>query len=188
MGKLYRLSYDSDVAPMANELVRIDERAAWSVVREQFERSLPKWRHDILNWLKGGLTSFNEENQRGAIAALPVLDIVEWIEEDVEPRATLIAHAAPGTLDDERGGQLTRELLNKYGTIDGVRSGISATFHSGGWVGPTSAHLKRKREKFRRWLVAGFGFEVTQWIEGEIEQLDRRIDREEIDEERSRFD
>lgn len=67
-------------------------------------------------------------------------------------------------------------------------SGISANFHSGGWTGPTNAHLKRKREKFRQWLAAGFDSEVTQWIESEIEYLDRNIEREEINEERSRFD
>ena len=71
---------------------------------------------------------------------------------------------------------------------DGVRSGISASFHTGGWSGPTSAYLKGKRGKLRRWLSQGFEIEVTHWIEREIESLGRDIEREEIDEERSRFD
>lgn len=83
---------------------------------------------------------------------------------------------------------ISRVEILGYGQFDGVRSGISATFHSGGWTGPTSAYLKRKREKFRRWLAAGFEIEMSQWIEAEIEYLDRNIEREEIDEERSRFD
>ena len=99
-----------------------------------------------------------------------------------------MAHAVPGTLGDEQGGRLTRDLLYRYGQLDGVKSGISATFHSGGWTGPASAYLKRKREKLRRWLAAGFEIEVTQWIENEIEYLDRNIEREEISEERERFD
>ena len=99
-----------------------------------------------------------------------------------------MAHSVPGTLDEECGGRLTKELLCRYGGFDGVYNGISATFHSCGWTGPRSGHLKRKREKFRCWLASGFEAEVTQWIENEIQYLDRSIDLEEISEERSRFD
>lgn len=188
MGRTYRLSYDDDVAPLANELVKADPAGAWEIIKSNFEETLPKWRSDLLNWLKGRLSMSDEEVPRGAIADLPIREIFEWIENDSANRAGLIAHAAPPTLNDENGGRLTRELLYRYGQLDGVRSGISATFHSGGWTGPTSAHLKRKREKFRQWLAAGFEFEVTQWIEAEIEGLDANIQSEEIDEERTRFD
>lgn len=188
MGEVYRLSYDSDVEPLANEFVQANPSGAWEVIKAHFEETLPKWRSDILNWLKGGIGGFEEKDLRGPIADLPLQEIIEWVDENPESRAGLIAHAAPRTLDDTNGGKLTRELLRKYGQFDGVRSGISANFHSGGWSGPTSAYLKRKREKFRRWLAAGYDFEITQWIEEEIEYLDRNIEREEINEERSRFD
>lgn len=187
MGKNYGLSYDHDVEPLARELALADPSGAWEIVKLQFEETLPKWRGDLLQWLKGGLSTFDEQDSAGAIIHLPVSEILEWIEIDPEPRAELMAHAVPGTLDNEQG-RLTRELLNRYGQFEGVRSGISATFDSGGWTGPTSVYLKRKREKFRRWLAAGFEDEITQWIEAEIEYLDRSIEREEIDEERSRFD
>ena len=188
MGTAYHLSYDSDVKPLADELVRADPSGAWAIVKKHFEEASPKWRSDIFSWLKGGLHTFDESEPRGAIADLPLPEILEWIEQDPEPRAPLMAHAAPSTLDDEGGGQLTRELLHKYGQLRGVSSSISAIFHSGGWMGPASAHLRRKREKFRQWLSAGFEVEVTQWIESEIENLDRRIEHEEIDEERDRYD
>ncbi len=188
MGEVYRLSYDSDIEPLANELVQANLLGSWQVIKDHFEEALPQWRSDILNWLKGGLGGFEEKEPRGAIADLPLQEIFEWIDENPESRAGLIAHAAPRTLDDINGGKLTRELLRKYGQFDGVQSGISANFHSGGWTGPTSAYLKRKREKFRRWLAAGLDFEITQWIESEIEYLDHNIEREEINEERSRFD
>ncbi|MCW5649732.1 MAG: hypothetical protein KIS62_08305 [Ramlibacter sp.] len=188
MGETYELSYDSYVAPLMNELAQTAPQAAWSAIKNQFERELPKWRADLLHWLKGGLGSFDEEEPRGAIALLPVADILEWIEQDIESRAALIAHAAIGTLDDDSGGHLTRELLGRYGKVDGVRDGVSATFHTGSWTGSTTAYLKRKRERLRRWLASGFESEVTQWIESEIEGLDRNIEREEMEEERSRFD
>lgn len=188
MGKMYELSYDTYAKPLADELVRSDPHGAWALVKKHFEETLPKWRGDILSWLKGGLHTFDEKIPKGAIADLPLSEILAWIEQDSEPRAVLMAHAALRTLDDEQGGQLTRELLYRYGQFKGVRNGISATFHSGGWSGPTSAYLKRKRDKFRQWLAAGFEVEITQWIESEIEYLDQRIEQEEIDEERSRFD
>jgi hypothetical protein len=188
MGKTYELSYDTYAKPLADELVRSDPHGAWAVVKRHFEETLPKRRDDILSWLKGGLHTFDEKISKGAIADLPFSDVLAWIEQDPEPRAVLLAHASLRTLDDEQGGQLTRELLYRYGQFKGVRNGISASFHSGGWSGPTSAYLKRKRDKFRRWLAAGFEIEVTQWIESEIEYLDRNIEQEEIDEERSRFD
>lgn len=188
MGKTYELSYDTYAKPLADELVRSDPHGAWALVKRHFEETLPKWRGGILSWLKGGLHAFDEKNPKGAIADIPFSEILAWIEQDPEPRAVLMAHATLRTLDDEQGGQLTRELLCRYGQFEGVRNGISATFHSGGWSGPTSAYLKRKRDKFRQWLAAGFEVEITQWIESEIEYLDRNIEQEEIDEERSRFD
>lgn len=188
MGKTYELSYDTYAKPLADELVRADPHGAWAVVKRHFEETLPKWRSDILSWLKGGLHTFDENDLRGAIADLPLSEILTWIEQDPEPRAVLMAHATLRTLDDDQGGRLTRELLYRYGQHEGVRNGISATFHSGGWSGLTSVYLKRKRDKFRRWLAAGFEVEVTEWIESEIDYLDRRIEQEEIDEERSRFD
>ncbi|WP_146180895.1 ATP-binding protein [Limnohabitans sp. 2KL-17] len=187
MGEQYQLSYDHDVEALSNELVSIDPEGAWQVTANHFEATLPKWRSDVYNWLKGGIRSFREGVQRSPIANLPEVSILGWIESDPDGRAALIAHATLPTLDDE-GGLLTRQLLTRYGHIDGVRSGISASFHSGSWVGPTSQHLKHQRDILRRWLTAGFDFQVAQWIETEIEQFDREIQREEINEERDRFD
>jgi len=188
MGEHYELSYDSDVGPLANELVQANPFGAWEIVKEHLEETLPKWRSDLLNWLKGGLATFDEAGPRGTIVDLPLPEILDWIEENPESRAGLIAQACPRTLDDINGGKLTRELLQKYSQYEGVQNGISCNFHSGGWSGPTSAYLKRKRDKFRRWLGAGFEIEVTQWIETEIEYLDQNIEREETQEERSRFE
>jgi hypothetical protein len=188
MREVFRLSYDSDVKTLANELVQANPSGAWGIIKAHFEETFPQRRSDILNWLKGGLEVFDEIEPRGAIADLPFQEILQWIDENPESRAELIAHAAPRTLDDINGGKLTRELLRKYGQFDGVQSGISDNFHSGGWSGPRSTYLKRKREMFRRWLAAGFDYEITRWIESEIEYLDRSIEREEINEERSRFD
>jgi hypothetical protein len=139
--------------------------------------------------LKGSLGGLaGQEVVTSVMADLPLNDILTWVEEDPENRAGLIAHAAPKTLDDENGGRLTRELITRYPNVESVKRGISASFHSGGLTGLTSEYLKQKRDRFRGWLSADFHFEVTQWIESEIEYLDERIEHEEIQEERSRFE
>lgn len=188
MGEVYELSYDHNVEEVSKSLVSIDPEGAWQVIARQFEATLPKWRSDLYGWLKGGILSFGEGARRGPIADLPESSILNWIESDPDERAALVAHAAPPTLDDDRGGGLTRQLLTRYGHIEGVCAGISASFHSGSWTGPTSQYLKRKRDTLRQWLTAGFAFEVTQWIELEIERIDQDIQREEINEERDRFE
>jgi hypothetical protein len=188
MMDIYSLSYDTCFSSLANELVDSDPSGAWNIISSHFEAALPKWRSDLCSWLKGGMTTFDEKEKRSLLSALPTPDILAWIEKDPESRAALIAHAVPATLDDANGGQLTRELLIRYSKFEGVQSGISATFHSGGWSGPTSAYLKRKRDKLRRWLASEDDIQTTQWIESEIEYLDKNIEDEEIKEERDHFD
>lgn len=187
MGNEYRLSYDEHVGALANELTRMDASRAWNLLVKHFEATLPKWRSDLLSWLQGGIMRFDGEKTYSPLSDLPTTEIFQWIEQDIENRAALIACAAPCTLDDEGGGQLTRELLTRYSSVDGVSNGISAIFHSGSYTGPRSQHLKRRRDKFRTWLSAGYQYEVTQWVENELDDLDQSIEAAEINEERDRF-
>jgi hypothetical protein len=187
MGEEYQLSYDHYIEELSKELVNIDPERAWQVTAKQFEVALPRWRSDLYEWLKGGIRSFGAR-QHSLIADMPESSILSWIDYDPSERAALIAHATAPTLDNEDGGGLTQQLLIRYGHIEGVRSGISASFHSGSWMGPASQHLKRQRDILRRWLAAGFDFQVSQWIEAEIERHDREIQNEEINEERERFE
>ena len=184
----YRWSYDHNIAFVSMELVMADPVGAWNVISHQFESKLPKWRSDLTNWLKGGIAGFDEKAVNAPINWLPIVAILEWIDVAPETRAGLIAHCVPGTLCSHEGGQLVSSLITKYHRIDGVKSGISAAFHSGGWTGPTSLHFKTKRSTLRDWLSGGFDFEVNQWIESELEHIDKRIEWEEISEERTRFD
>lgn len=137
-----------------------------------------------MNWLKGGIGGFDGKESIPPIAEFPMQTIIDWIEQDPESRAAMVAHCAPRSLDDKLGGNLTRALIGKYPQIDGVLSGISAIFHSGGWIGPRSQYLRKRRERFRVWLSQGFDANVTSWIENEIIQMDREIEESEIAEER----
>ncbi|MHB9118730.1 MAG: hypothetical protein ACYC2R_10710 [Burkholderiales bacterium] len=118
------------------------------------------------------------------MAVFPLQMVLDWIAQNPEGRAAMIAHCAPSSLDDELGGALTRALLVSYRDVDGVLSGISANFGSGGWRGPRSQHLRTKRDRFRGWLSKDFDRNVMTWIESEIACLDQGIEAAEISEER----
>lgn len=179
------LSYDHYIAPLAQALCRIKSAEAWDVVASHLLSAAPKWRGDVMNWLKGGIGGFGDgKNLIPPIAEFPLQAILDWIAQDPEDRSSMIAHCAPYSLDDEYGGALTRALLAKYRNVDGVLGGISANFHSGGWSGPESQYLRKKRERLRVWLGKGFELNVVSWIEDEITRLDRQIESSEISEER----
>ena len=184
MGMNYRLSYDHDAEPLAHSLCHLNPVGAWEIITSHLLSTAPKWRSDLLNWLKGGMSGFGEKNSVPPIAEFPPQNILDWIAQDTEARASMIAHCAPRSLDDEYGGALTRALLANYRTLDGVVNGISCIFHSGGWTGPRSQHLRARRDRFRAWLSKGFDGNVISWIEEELVQLDREIEAAEISEER----
>ncbi len=184
MGSNYRLSYDHDVAPFAQALCHNNPAEAWKIVAVHLLSVAPKWRGELINWLKGGIGGFGEKNLVPPIAEFPLQTVLDWIAQNPEGRAAMIAHCAPNSLNDEFGGALTRALLVSYQDVDGVPSGISTNFGSGGWRGPRSQHLRTKRDRFRGWLSKGFDRNVVTWIESEITYLDQDIEAAEISEER----
>jgi len=184
MGNDYRLSYDHYVEPLTHSLCKLNPAVAWEIIAAHLLEPAPIWRNDLLNWLKGGMGGFGEENCAPPIAEFPVQMVLDWIAQDVDARASMIAHCAPDSLDDRLGGELTRALLTLYRMIDGVETGISCNFGSGGWVGPRSKHLRGRRDRFRAWLSQGFDVNVMSWLEDEIVQMDREIEAAEITEER----
>lgn len=185
--KNYSLSYNSHIQQVADNIVRTIPTDAWSVVKDHLENQLHDTNSGILSWLKNDFNLFSENHNRGAITFFPAQLVLSWIEADPENRAPLIAQAAPPSLDDTLGGQLLRPILCLYGTIDGVKSAIKNSFHSGSWTGKTSNYFKGKRDMLRQWLSAGYDPEVIKWIEEEIDYFDNIIQTEEINEEREGF-
>ncbi len=183
----FRLSYDHYVEPMMTKLCHSKPDEAWEIVAKHLLSAAPEWRGDVLEWMKGRLGFFGEKETQAPLVAFPAEEVFKWIAEDPESRASMMAHAVPGSLEDEKGGAVTRHLLEKYSDINGVLSGISATFHSGGWTGPMSQHLRKKRSLLRTWLGRGYEPNVVAWIEHEIGVADKEIDREEISEERENW-
>lgn len=184
----FRLGARSAPGTLANKILRANPSAHWLQIAARLEGRLPKWSFGLNDWLKGGLGGFRDETADAPISFVPISEIHTWIDREPQTRAALIAHCAPRTLDENDGGNLTRSLLERYSGYDGVKSGISSIFGSGGWVGSESDYLRRRRDKFRSWLANGYSVAVESWIEEEIAYLDSRIERAEISEERERFE
>jgi hypothetical protein len=72
-------------------------------------------------------------------------DILNWIEEDVENRLRIIAHATPVYGSPLQG--LARLVLERFGDREGVRSSLAATFSSGSFWGHESTWLQSKLDR-----------------------------------------
>jgi len=180
------ISSHSYVCQISDEIVLRFPDASWVLIKDNFLNDTMNF--GVYYWFKSEYISFQDAVKRSAITYIPYDKILEWISENPNQRAKIIARLAPPSLNDEEGGKLTRVLLEKYSNLRGVASGICATFHSGGWSGDASKHMMRKRDKLRQWLVAGFSPEVNRWIDNEIDHLDSQIEIEIMHEERDRFD
>lgn len=76
-------------------------------------------------------------------------DVVQWIEEDVEERLSLVAHATPVGGTSLSG--LARALLVRWGDRNEVRAALAATFGTGSWMGSASGWLAGKLREAEAW-------------------------------------
>ena len=101
-------------------------------------------------WL-GEALSFDSDKFIGPIAAFDPEAVMAWVIEDPTKRAQKVLRCLPKTLDETRGGKLTRLFVETFG--DGELGDYLMThFWTGGWSGPESAYSAGKRDKAREWV------------------------------------
>lgn len=155
----------------------------WKIVTNLLDDLDSRLAYLVLHWLGEDL-SFDEDTKIRPITYFKSDDVFAWIEVNPEKRACFIASAAPRTLDASNGGEITLEILRRYGHIENVAGAIAASFFTGGWSGPASQQYRKKRDQARSWLDGEKSSNVINWVEKHIEQLNGYIKREEIQEER----
>ena len=177
------LKSNSPFHSIAEKIARKSPNAAWEVVKSLLDdiKSQLSWR--VLDWL-GEDPGFGGESGIRPLTYFPVDAVMAWVEENPGDRAPAIMREAPKTLDKDADGWITREILHRYGHIDGVRSALSSNLGSDGWSGPASEHYRNRRDQARAWLKGETSRNVIEWIEGHIDRLTARIESEEISEER----
>ncbi len=112
-------------------------------------------------------------------------DVIDWTNEAPDQRVPLMYHALPRTLDPDDGGVVTRLFIETFANRDKVGPALISHFmFGGGWSGPRSEYLGRKRDKARKWLSETPAGKVQTWLTQYIEALSVEIESAQIGEER----
>lgn len=182
MDKISRFGNSSYIAQVADQIVISDPNTSWEKISEYLLTDSIK-RLGIINWL--GESGFDDTPNRGPINHLPQAKIIDWVKDDPKERKWIIEQILPKTLDKDEGGLLTTKFIEEFCNDDDDTSGsLFWHFWTGGWIGPESQYLERKRDAARGWLAGTSSLKVQLWLEKYIDHLNSRIEKAQIDEER----
>lgn len=164
-------------------IIESDPEKYWQIFRDRLRISDRTQRFRLFHWL-GSKSEFGSEGKLGPLPLFPIDAVFEWVAEDPEHRAYELTRIVPKTLGRDKTGVWARELLNRYGDQDDVKSGLMAHFWAGGWRGNRSDRYRKLRYDARGWLEGETSLRVRQWLEVFIDGLSSDIERAEIEEER----
>ncbi len=139
-------------------------------------------RNAIVYWLAP--IGFEDMSKQSSVKYLPAEEVVRWIKEDPEKRQRVIQGILPKTLEQETGGRLTRLFIEEFCDDEHVADSVRAHFFTGGWNGPESDYLSRKRDAARQWLAEIPSPKVQLWLGKYIDHLNDLIENAKIREER----
>jgi len=177
--------FHSQVQVVLNEITQLYPRKVWKKITKYLGPPIDSRAFHIKEWLRGG--EFFEEKE-GALTLIPLDNIWEWVDEDVENRAWYLASFVPKTLFREKGKIcLAREVLIRYGAREDVRRNLIANFSTEGWTGPASTHYQKKKEFLLEFKKKETNQNVIDWINEYVSILDEEIKKAKIEEEREEF-
>jgi len=180
LSSIHSMNYPSQVA---DEIAKTHPAEVWSMVSKLLESDERNsfW---VLYWL-GDEYGFEERNSSGAIKFFDPEAVMAWVSRDPENRAWKLIRCLPKTLDENDGGMLTRLFLEAYSDDEELSCSLMSHFWTGGWSGPESAYLSRKRDKARQWISEIKSGKFLSWLYRYIDFLNRGIAEAEIREERN---
>lgn len=176
---LRQMSYPSQIA---DNIAQTHPADTWELVTAHIERDDENGYY-VLSWLSEGF-SFGDEYNGGAIRYFNPDVIMAWVAKQPDKREPLIRHCLPKSLDVDDGGALTRLFIDIYGDKEDTAHALISHFWTGGWSGPESAYLMRKRDKARGWVSEIRSDKIQAWLTMYIDYLNKRIVAAEIEEER----
>jgi hypothetical protein len=179
LSRVRSISYPSRIM---DEIVKNRPREAWKIISAELEESREN-RYEIIGWL-GDELGFDDNPQRGSIGYIDPQDVMSWIQKKPDERAKLFYDALPKTLDEDAGGNLTREFIEAFSDNDRISGALMVHFWTGGWSGPQSEYLTKKRDKARQWLSHSKSQKLQAWLSRYIQHLTIQIESARISEER----
>ena len=182
MGQIPSYGNTRDIANLASNIVRDHPYESWKIISELLLSESEK-RYELIFWLKGGI-GFEDRSEHSIMRYMPAEDVIDWIKTDIDNRCHLIQEVLPRTLDENAGGQLTRLFIDEFCDDELLASYLHVHFHTGGWSGPESIYLSKKRDAARRWMSEISSPRIQVWLGKYIDYLGERIEAAKIREER----
>ena len=162
-------------------IARAHSEDVWAIISQFLESEDERsWRFEM--WL-GEELAFGEEGVVGAITVFKPEAVMEWVGRKPDRRASDIFRCLPKTLDENRGGKLTRLFIEQFGDTE-LRESLMSYFWIGGWTGPESVYLAGKRDDARKWVSEIKLGKIVAWLYRYIEYLSQLIAKAEMREER----
>jgi hypothetical protein len=182
VNSLSRLRSNNDASLVADSIVRDRPKDAWKLIAQAIERNRKK-AYDIVMWL--GDSGFERNRDLGAMRLVDPDDVIAWTAAAPDERISLIYHGLPKTLDPSGGGAVTLRFIEVFGDREKVGGALISHFmYGGGWSGPRSAYMSRKRDEARKWLAEAKSPKVQNWLTQYIDALSEDIEGAQIEEER----
>jgi hypothetical protein len=180
--QMSRIRRHNDASQVADEIVRKHPKDAWKLITQALEGD-KKHAYEIVSWL--GEMGFEDSPKAGALRLLDPQDVIDWTGDAPDKRVALMYHALPKSLDQDDGGTVTRLFIEAFSDLDKVGPALISHFmYGGGWSGPKSEYLARKRDKARKWLSETTSAKIQTWLMQYIEALSADIESAQIGEER----
>lgn len=178
--------FRSETQVVLNEITQQCPEEVWLCITNYLGPPIDSRAFYIKQWLRGD-ESFGR-GEAGALPMIPLKNIWEWVDEDVENHAGYLASFVPEKLFREEGKIcLAREVLVRYGTREDVRMKLIENFSAGGGIGPISLHYQEKKQQLLDFEKGEDDENVKRWIVEYISSLDQIIEHVKIEEERRGF-
>lgn len=180
---------NSEATTVLNRVIEILPRFTWNEIAKEIISSTGTRALHLRSWLRGYIFMKDDvEKDRhigGALNLFEPSDIWNWVDEEVEDRAPLLASYVPIALFHSQDKVcIAREMLAKYGSIDSVRDRFYSNFLSIGWMGKESEMLERRKADLIYFQSKEQNELVLRWVNECLEALEKNIKRALIEEER----
>jgi hypothetical protein len=175
---------NSEASKVLLDIVKGRPKEAWNIFARRLESDSDRTSR-IETWLSGDSLTFGETAKEGRpVSHFPVEDVIEWIKEDRQLRTWKILGLLPRTLDPSEGGVLTLRFIEEFCNEEDFQGALAGHFWAGGWTGPESEYLEKKRDLARGWLSKSVSPAVQWWLNRYIDSLAADIETAKIREER----
>ncbi len=165
---------------LADEIAKAHPAETWEITSNALETN--GFNYYVASWL-GDEIGFDRSPDTGAICFFDPKVVMKWVMKEPRTRAHKLVRCLPKTLNAKRGGLITVLFLEQFGDDARLASSLISHFATGGWRGPESAYLSKKRDEAREWVKTTKAGRSLSWLYQYIEYLGQRIEWAELQEE-----